>query len=224
MHLESRTYMAQMLRRYGQTTGVGTVLDVGAGGPGGVYRSQWEAAGWSYFGVDLGPGPDVDLVLPDPHVFPFADNEFQAVISGQMLEHNPMFWMTFLEMSRVLCPGGLMIHIAPSRGREHRAPLDCWRFYPDAGSALQRWANREGYNTAMLESFVGDQDVAPWNDFVAVFVKDGSFKGQYPSRIQDRICNFRNGLRAADNAFTKWSWETEDDSLIGNAVVRAASA
>ncbi len=143
MHLESRTYMAQMLRRYGQTTGVGTVLDVGAGGPGGVYRSQWEAAGWSYFGVDLGPGPDVDLVLPDPHVFPFADNEFQAVISGQMLEHNPMFWMTFLEMSRVLCPGGLMIHIAPSRGREHRAPLDCWRFYRDGMQAIADWTGLE---------------------------------------------------------------------------------
>ena len=140
MHLESRTYMAQALRRHGPRGATGTVLDVGAGGPGGVYRPLWEAAGWSYLGVDLGAGPDVDLVLPDPQVFPFADATFEAVISGQMLEHNPMFWLTFLEMSRVLRPGGLMVHIAPSRGREHRTPQDCWRFYRDGMHALAHWA------------------------------------------------------------------------------------
>lgn len=140
MHLESRTYMAQAVRNHAKAEPAGTVLDVGAGGPGGVYRQIWQNAGWRYFGVDLGFGPDVDLVLPDPHIFPFADASFDAVISGQMLEHNPMFWLTFLEMSRVLRPGGLMIHIAPSRGREHRVPQDCWRFYRDGMAALAAWS------------------------------------------------------------------------------------
>ena len=55
-----------------------------------------------------------------PWIFPLEDDSYDAVISGQMLEHNAFFWLTFLEMARVLKMGGLMIHIAPSRGA--RAP------------------------------------------------------------------------------------------------------
>ena len=32
-----------------------------------------------------------------------------------------------------------MIHIAPSRGPEHRVPKDCWRFYRDGMQAMAYW-------------------------------------------------------------------------------------
>jgi hypothetical protein len=43
-------------------------------------------------------------------------------------------------MTRILVPNGIMIHIAPSRGHEHPAPQDCWRFYRDGMVALAKWA------------------------------------------------------------------------------------
>ena len=58
---------------------------------------------------------------------------------------------------RVLKPAGLLYINAPSNGDYHRYPVDCWRFFPDSGVALQNWANRNGYECAMLESFNGDK-------------------------------------------------------------------
>jgi hypothetical protein len=57
-----------------------------------------------------------------------------------MLEHNQFFWLSFLKITRVLKQGGIMIHIVPSRGPEHRAPQDCWRFYKDGMEALAAWS------------------------------------------------------------------------------------
>ena len=85
-------------------------------------------------------GHNVDIVLGDPYIWDMADNYFDGIISGQMLEHNECFWLTFLEMARVLRVGGRMVHIAPSRGVEHRAPHDCWRFYRDGMRALAKWS------------------------------------------------------------------------------------
>ena len=90
--------------------------------------------------MDLAEGPDVDIVLEDPWRYPMDDDSCDAVISGQMLEHNEFFWLSFLEMARVLKMAGLMIHIAPSRGLEHRDPQDCWRVYRDGLTALAKWA------------------------------------------------------------------------------------
>jgi SAM-dependent methyltransferase len=99
--------------------------------------------GWSYTGLDLSPGHNVDIVAKDPFLWPIANDSFDLIVSGQMLEHNTMFWLTFLEMARVLKPGGMMFHIAPSRGYEHRVPSDCWRFYRDGMSALGGWCGLE---------------------------------------------------------------------------------
>ncbi len=143
MHLESIEYMREAFIRHASVLEPGQVLDLGATGKRKWYRETWEQGGWRYVGADLTEGPNVDAVLADPFVLPFADGEFDAVISGQMLEHNEFFWLSFIEMSRVLKPGGLMIHIAPSRGIEHKDPQDCWRFYRDGMAALAKWAGLE---------------------------------------------------------------------------------
>lgn len=144
MHRTSILHMRRAVARHVAGLPAGEVADIGAAcrrRP--WYREIWEAAGWTYTGVDLVAGKNVDVVLDDPFDFPFPDGRFDAVISGQMLEHNEMFWLSFLEMNRVLRPGGLMVHIAPSRGPEHRAPQDCWRFYRDGMTALARWSGFE---------------------------------------------------------------------------------
>ncbi len=144
MHKSSIAHMRRAVARHAAPLPGGEVADIGAASrrrP--WYREIWEAVGWTYTGVDLVAGKNVDVVLEDPFVFPFPDGRFDALISGQMLEHNEMFWLSFLEMNRVLRPGGLMVHIVPSRGPEHRAPQDCWRFYRDGMTALARWSGFE---------------------------------------------------------------------------------
>jgi len=54
-------------------------------------------------------------------------------------EHVEYFWLTAREMARVLKPNGLMCIIVPSQGREHRHPVDCWRFLPDGMKALAKY-------------------------------------------------------------------------------------
>lgn len=147
MHRESIFYMNRMFKKHAAPLPPGRVLDIGSIGKRAWYRGIWEDGGWTYVGCDLVEGPNVDVVLEDPFVFPLEDESFDAIISGNMLEHNEMFWLSFLEMSRVLKPGGLMIHITPSRGYEHRAPQDCWRFYRDGMEAAARWCGME-----MIES------------------------------------------------------------------------
>jgi SAM-dependent methyltransferase len=140
MHKETRKYMREAFRRHVSDRAPGKVLDVGASGKRAWFREIWETGGWSYEGMDLAEGPHVTHVLDDPWKFPIENDSFDAVISGNMFEHNEFFWLTLLEMARVLKMGGVMVHLMPSRGIEHRDPQDCWRFYRDGMEAMAKWA------------------------------------------------------------------------------------
>jgi SAM-dependent methyltransferase len=122
-----------------------------------------------WVGVDLTPGPGVDVVLQDPYSLPFADKKFDLAIATSVFEHDEMFWLSFLEMVRVVRKGGFVYLCSPSNGHIHRYPVDCYRFYPDAGVALANWAQRSGYEVTLLESFVLRKDASEWNDWCAVY-------------------------------------------------------
>ena len=115
------------------------VLDVGSGSNEALlsYRDLFGPPDFEYVGLDISPGYNVDIVPDDPFSWTTIEREsFDIVVSGQTFEHNPYFWITAAEIARVLVPGGLVVVIAPSTGRVHRYPFDCWRFYPDSWSAL----------------------------------------------------------------------------------------
>lgn len=63
-----------------------------------------------------------------------ADNSFDVVISGQVIEHVRKPWLWLPELSRVARQ--LVIIISPITWRYHEAPVDCWRMYPEAMRAL----------------------------------------------------------------------------------------
>lgn len=141
------------------------------------YRPLFEGRGWDYVGVDLdtawllpGPHPNVD-VRGGPYTYPFADGTFDLLIAGQVLEHCEFFWLAWVEWVRVVKPGGCLIVVAPSRGPEHRFPVDCWRFYPDGFRALAKYAG----NIEVLgveTDWTGEgrpEDAAMWGDTVGVF-------------------------------------------------------
>ena len=147
----------------------------------------------TYVGVDFVEGKGVDLILTDPYVLPFESSSIDVIVSSSCYEHTDFFWLSFNEALRVLKPAGLLYINAPSNGPYHRYPVDCWRFYPDSGVALQNWGNRCGYDCALLESFIGQRKNDVWHDFIGVFVKDKKQSLKYTERMQSNTRDFTNG-------------------------------
>ena len=113
-----------------------TVLDVGSHDVNGTYRPLVEARGWAYTGLDMIPGPNVDIVPSDPFAYPIDDDSFDVVISGSTMEHVTAIWRWVPELARVLKPGGLLVIITHWQFVEHKYPVDCWRILPDGMAFL----------------------------------------------------------------------------------------
>ncbi len=116
-----------------------TIADVGSMDVNGSYRQIFQSAHWRYIGIDVAPGKNVDIVLKDSYRFPLGRSSVDVVISGQAFEHIEFFWLTWMEMVRILRPGGLAILILTQNMFEHRYPVDCWRFLPDSMNAFARY-------------------------------------------------------------------------------------
>ncbi len=168
------------------------IVDIGAMDVNGSLR-QFSPPNCEYVGVDFESGPGVDVVIDDPYFLPFEDASVDVVVSSSCLEHSEFFWLVFAEMQRILKPGGLTYINAPANGWVHQYPVDCFRFYPDAGVALQNWARRQGHKTTMLESFVGNRANDGWNDFVAVYVSDENGSRNPGARMLSNVGNYTNG-------------------------------
>lgn len=186
-----------------------TIVDLGAQDVNGSLR-QVAPANARYLGLDLVAGPGVDLVISDPYQLPLEEASADAVVSSSCFEHVEMFWLTFNELLRVLRPGGLLYLNVPANGEFHRYPVDCWRFYPDAGPALVRWGQRSGFRPALLESFTGVQQADIWSDQVCVFVKDEAQVAAHPRRMLDRLEHFTNGRVWGNPAFLRPAEAPED--------------
>jgi SAM-dependent methyltransferase len=176
----------------------GQVLEVGSQDVNGSLRDLCPQ-NMTYLGTDFVEGRGVDIVLDDPYHLPFADGSQDIVVCSSCFEHSQLFWLLFLEILRILKPGGLFYLNAPSNGLFHRYPVDCWRFYPDSGGALVEWARRSGYRPLLLESFISNRRPgAPWNDFVGVFLKDEAQVHRFPDRIVHRHWGYSNASLHGD--------------------------
>jgi lipopolysaccharide biosynthesis protein/SAM-dependent methyltransferase len=194
------------------------IVDVGSLDVNGSLR-QYCPAKAIYIGVDFAEGRGVDVIIEDPYKLPFDSETVDVVVCSSVFEHSDFFWLLFLECIRILKPSGLMYLNAPSNGMVHRFPIDSWRFYPDSGTSLAKWANYNSYNTALLESFVGEKQgpidgEGIWNDFVAVLIKNQEFASTYPNRIQDLTEIFCHSHDSA-NEIRKFQYShVPDHSLI----------
>jgi SAM-dependent methyltransferase len=152
-----------------------------------------------YIGIDMIAGDNVDIIQKDPYVLPFNDNTFDIITSTSVFEHSQMFWVLANEIFRVLKPDGLFYLNAPSNGPYHTYPVDCYRFYPDAGKGIVEWGVYSGYkNLTVLESFIGDKKNDNWNDFICIFLKDKYFADKYPFRIINKHKSFIFGRKDSD--------------------------
>jgi SAM-dependent methyltransferase len=83
----------------------------------------------SVIGLDIHPGPQVDLV-GDAHGMSrmLREKSIDSVLSAEMLEHVMAPWLVAAEINRVLKPGGLTYHHVPAAWPAHAQPNDFWRF------------------------------------------------------------------------------------------------
>jgi SAM-dependent methyltransferase len=151
-----------------------------------------------YVGVDLSAGRGVDVVVTTNAELPFAAEVFDIVVSTSCLEHDAMFWVTFLEMCRVLKEGGYLYLNAPSKGAYHQYPIDGWRFFPDAGIALRDWAKLNKHSIELLESFITENKNDIWNDCVMIFGKKADRASLTVSERYPRAINIRRSPNLND--------------------------
>ena len=189
MHNTAMMYGEAFFNTYIGTSSELTIIDIGSQDVNGSLRSVAPPNN-KYIGIDFTQAKGVDIVIDDPYSLPFEDESIDVIVSSSCFEHSEFFWLLFNEALRVLKPTGILYINAPSNGIYHRYPLDCWRFYPDSGIALQNWGRRSGYDCVLLESFIGIRDVANFNDFVAVFLKQEKNQSKYTNRIQSKITGF----------------------------------
>ena len=156
MHANSLKIMSRLLDKYAPP--VGLCVDVGSQDINGTYRPLVEARGLNYLGVDICPGKNVDVVLPETSTssmileweHELVEYDIDLVVSGQCLEHvrHPWIWMKAVtSMPQKL--GTPFILIAPAAWPQHRYPLDCWRILPDGMQALMEWAGLEVLEVGM---------------------------------------------------------------------------
>ncbi len=201
MHYSANEYGKVFFQNYVTKIGKPTIIEIGSQDVNGSLR-QYAPQESTYIGLDFTPGKSVDIVLEDEYKFPFPDNYADFVVTSSCLEHSQFFWLTFIEAIRILKPSGIIYINAPSKGTYHRYPTDNWRFYPDAGKALTKYAQREGYDSILLESFTAINN-EPWQDSVMIILKDKQYTDNYPTRIHNII------MKDIDST-NIWSYENEN--------------
>lgn len=115
-----RRRLLRLLPAYG-----GRVVDVGCGNK--PYRA-WFGDTSEYLGLDVAAGAQVDIVVSPDAQWPLPDQNYDVLLSTQVIEHVVSLEFTLNQMSRVLKAGGVMILSFPFLYNVHGAPHDYRRF------------------------------------------------------------------------------------------------
>lgn len=115
----------------------GRLLEVGSRARSGIVRRDFAPEGWSYSGLDVMAGPNVDLV-GDAHELSslYPAGHFDAVMAFSVLEHLLMPWKFVIALNRVLKPGGIGLFTTHQCWPLHDEPWDFWRFSDRAWAGL----------------------------------------------------------------------------------------
>ena len=182
------------------------VLEVGSLDINGSVRDQFEAC--QYTGVDLQPGPGVDLACPG-HLLELPTASFDTVISAECFEHNPFWRETLANMLRMLRPGGLVTISCATTGRKEHGTT---RTNPDASpfTVQERW---DYYQNLSADKLVAGVNLAGWladwhcwvnhvsYDLYFIGVRHGGLARLDPGML--KTLDERYALRASGKAFRR---------------------
>ena len=170
----------------------GIVIDIGGRNVNGSLRTFFESKNMKFVCIDMEEDDSVDLVVQPSERLPFEDGSVDLIVSTSCFEHDPCFWLTFKEMTRVVKKSGYIYINAPTTGPYHMYPGDNWRFYSDAGQALAYWSgkqmsNESVYPVKVIETFnvIGSE----FNDFVCVWQRVDIENIEKNITVSDKIIN-----------------------------------
>lgn len=125
----------------------GRLLDVGCGNK---PYAHWLDADKvvQHLGIDIYPGPKVDVVVSIDRQWPFETASFDAVLCTQVLEHVENVEHVLSEIHRVLKPGGVLLASVPFAYNEHGHPHDYRRLSVNGARCLLE----KEYNVQLLKA------------------------------------------------------------------------
>lgn len=170
MHKSSYLKMKYFKETYLNPNSEMKILDVGSFDKTGDYNYGLilNEEKWTYQGLDLREGNNIDIVVKDPYNWDeIEDESYDLIVSGQAFEHIEFFWLTLEEIKRILKPNGLFFLIVPSTGPVHRNPYDCYRFNEDSMKALAKYVNFQVIEYGTNFDEISD----PWYDTFLVAKK-----------------------------------------------------
>lgn len=160
------------------------ILDVGSYDKDGDYNYGLilNEKKWTYHGLDLRKGNNIDIVVESPYDWKEVEDEsYDVVVSGQAFEHIEFFWLTLEQIRRVLKPGGLFCLIVPSTGPVHRNPYDCYRFNEDAMKAMAKYIDLNIIETGT------NTEADPWYDSHLIARKPDNASIDYLENKMDNL-------------------------------------
>jgi SAM-dependent methyltransferase len=127
----------------------GSVLDFGCAER--PYR-RFFAETVEFVGADLPGNPAANVMIGPDGTLPVGDDEFDAVLSTQVLEHvsDPRTYLD--ECRRVLRPGGRMLLSTHGLMVYHPDPVDYWRW---TRAGLERTIESAGFEIVHAEGIMG---------------------------------------------------------------------
>lgn len=120
------------------------ILDAGCGTGGLIRRLVAEHANWVWTGVDVAPEAcalarercGATILEAKAEALPFGENEFDAIVSADVLYHVDDDGAALREFFRVLRPGGVVVINVP-------AYRWLWSYHDEATQARRRYARGE---------------------------------------------------------------------------------
>lgn len=170
MHKSSYLKMKYFKETYLNPNSELKILDVGSFDKTGDYNYGLilNEEKWTYQGLDLREGNNVDIIVKDQYNWDeIEDESYDLIVSGQAFEHIEFFWLTLEEIKRILKPNGLFFLIVPSTGPVHRNPYDCYRFNEDSMKAMAKYVNFQVIEYGTNFDEISD----PWYDTFLVAKK-----------------------------------------------------
>ena len=135
-HHEQLEFMAKLTELFPDRFQGRRVLEIGSLNVNGTIRPFFKQC--EYTGVDVAPGPDVDIVCEGQN-YKGEDGSFDVVVACEVMEHNPYWAETMANMVWLCKPDGMVVMTCATLGRpEHgttrSAPTDSpltleWNYY-----------------------------------------------------------------------------------------------
>ncbi len=114
---------------------------------------------------------------------PFRNQQFDTILLSDVLEHIAEPGKLWLEMARILKPGGKLILNVPFYYKIHEMPHDYYRY---TEFALRRFAENSGFSIVLLKSMGGIPEIM--TDLSAKMIVNLPLLGKVSAKAIQKFC------------------------------------